>query len=72
MGQLESEKLMKTLGINLDLDVVRYFREMGQKYGIPYQRLINLCLNQAMDSGWSINPGPKVPSLDEGIRAEDC
>ena len=34
--------LKKQVTINLDEDVVRYFKEKSAEVGIPYQTLINL------------------------------
>ena len=34
--------------INLDDDVIVYFKEQGSQTGIPYQRLINLYLSQCV------------------------
>lgn len=38
------QKVQKT--IRLDKDVLKYFQEMAQKNGIPYQTLINLSLRK--------------------------
>ena len=37
--------------INLDDDVIAYFKGQGAKTGIPYQRLINLYLSQCVEEG---------------------
>ncbi len=40
-----SKKLKKQITINLDADIVDYFKNMAGKCGIPYQTLINLYLS---------------------------
>ena len=37
--------------INLDDDVIHYFKGQAAESGIPYQRLINLYLSQCMAEG---------------------
>ena len=37
-------KLKKQITINLNEEVLSYFKEMSDKTGIPYQNLINLYL----------------------------
>ena len=37
--------------MNLDDDVIAYFKEQAAKTGIPYQRLINLYLSQCVEEG---------------------
>jgi uncharacterized protein (DUF4415 family) len=41
-------KVLKTL--RLDPEVLGWFREQGDKQGIPYQTLMNATLRQAMQS----------------------
>ena len=36
--------LKKQITINLDSDIIDYFKAMSEKSGIPYQKLINLYL----------------------------
>ena len=37
--------------MNLDVDVIDYFKSQGAETGIPYQRLINLYLSQCANEG---------------------
>lgn len=37
--------------INLDDDVIRYFKSQAAESGIPYQRLINPYLSQCVSEG---------------------
>ena len=39
------EKLKKQITINLDSDIVDYFKSQSSELGIPYQTLINLYLS---------------------------
>ena len=39
-----AKKLKKTVTINLSVEVIDYFKEMVSEFGIPYQTLINLYL----------------------------
>ena len=41
-----ARKPRKQVTINLDLDVIDYFKGQAAETGIPYQRLINLYLSQ--------------------------
>ena len=43
-------RLKKPVTIRLGFDVVNYFKEMGDKMGIPYQNLINLYLRDCVQS----------------------
>lgn len=38
------QKEKKQITINLNVDVVEYFKEQAERSGIPYQTLINLYL----------------------------
>ena len=40
------KKARKQVTMNLDVDVIDYFKAQGAETGIPYQRLINLYLSQ--------------------------
>ena len=42
------KKARKQVTMNLDVDVIDYFKAQGAKTGIPYQRLINLYLSQCV------------------------
>ena len=39
----------KQITINLNENVIDYFKDQSKTYGIPYQRLINLYLIDCMD-----------------------
>ena len=39
-----AKKLKKQITINIDSDVIDYFKEQAKSSGIPYQTLINLYL----------------------------
>ena len=38
------KKLKKQITINIDNDIIDYFKALSEKAGIPYQTLINLYL----------------------------
>ena len=40
-----SKRLKKQMTINIDSDIVDYFKEQSEESGIPYQTLINLYLS---------------------------
>ncbi len=46
-----TKKPYKQITINLDVDVVDYFKASAAETGIPYQRLINLYLAQCVAEG---------------------
>lgn len=39
-----TKKLKKQITINIDNDIIDYFKTLAEKAGIPYQTLINLYL----------------------------
>lgn len=39
------KKMKKQITINIDSDIIDYFKEQSANYGIPYQTLINLYLS---------------------------
>lgn len=45
-----SNRVKKQITINIDGDVVAYFKRMSENYGIPYQTLINLYLSDCVTS----------------------
>lgn len=45
-----TKKLKKQITIRLDEGTTRYFEELAEKKGIPYQSLINLYLKDCADS----------------------
>ena len=42
------KKARRQVTMNLDADVVDYFKAQGAETGMPYQRLINLYLSQCV------------------------
>lgn len=45
-----SNRVKKQVTINLDGDVIEYFKEQSEISGIPYQTLINLYLSDCVTS----------------------
>jgi len=43
-----SEKLKKQITINLNIEIVDYFKEQSNISGIPYQTLINMYLDDCV------------------------
>ena len=46
-----ARKEHRQVTMNLDVDVIDYFKSQGAETGIPYQRLINLYLSQCASEG---------------------
>lgn len=46
-----ARKEYRQVTMNLDVDVIDYFKTQGAQTGIPYQRLINLYLSQCVSEG---------------------
>lgn len=46
-----ARKTRKQVTMNLDIDVIDYFKAQSADTGIPYQRLINLYLSQCVAEG---------------------
>ena len=44
-----SNRLKKQVTINLNVETIKYFKEMSSQSGIPYQTLINLYLVECMN-----------------------
>lgn len=42
------KKLRRQITMNLDVDVIDYFKAEAERSGIPYQNLINLYLSQCV------------------------
>lgn len=40
-----AKKVKKTITINIDEDVIAYFKKQSEESGIPYQTLMNLYLS---------------------------
>ena len=45
-----ANKLKQQITINIDSDVVAFFKDMSSSSGIPYQTLINLYLADCMNN----------------------
>lgn len=45
---LYAKKLRQQVTINLDTEIVTYFKTQASMYGIPYQTLINLYLSDCV------------------------
>ncbi len=45
-----AKKLKQQITINIDSDVVAFFKDMSSSSGIPYQTLINLYLADCMNN----------------------
>lgn len=45
------KKLRKPVTMNLDVDVIEYFKEESARTGVPYQTIINLFLAQCVEEG---------------------
>lgn len=50
-----AKKLKQQITINLDNDVVDFFKKMASSSGIPYQTLINLYLSDCMTNNRKLN-----------------
>lgn len=46
-----AKKARRQVTMNLDVEVIDYFKAQGAETGIPYQRLINLYLSQCVAEG---------------------
>ena len=45
-----AKKLKKQVTLRLGADVIKYFKELAEETGIPYQNLINLYLRDCVHS----------------------
>ncbi len=50
-----SKKLKQQVTINLETDVVNFFKDMAVSAGIPYQTLINLYLSDCMKNNRTLH-----------------
>lgn len=50
-----AKRLKQQITINVDNEVIGYFKEMSAESGIPYQTLINLYLSDCVESNRKIN-----------------
>lgn len=50
-----TKKLKQQITINLDCEVVNFFKNMSAQTSIPYQTLINLYLSDCMEQNKQLN-----------------
>lgn len=50
-----AKKLKQQVTINIDSDVIAYFKKMSADSGIPYQTLINLYLSDCVKQNRRLN-----------------
>ena len=50
-----AKKLKQQITINIDTEVITYFKEMSAKSGIPYQTLINMYLSDCAAQNRQLN-----------------
>lgn len=50
-----AKKLKQQVTINLETDVVNFFKDMAASAGIPYQTLINLYLSDCMKNNRTLH-----------------
>lgn len=50
-----TKKLKQQITINIDNDVIEFFKNMSSSSGIPYQTLINLYLSDCMTNNRKLN-----------------
>lgn len=50
-----TNRLKKQVTINLDSNVIEYFKNMSESNGIPYQTLINLYLSDCVNNNRQMN-----------------
>ncbi|RGG45258.1 antitoxin [Ruminococcus sp. AF21-11] len=50
-----TNRLKKQVTINLDSNIVDYFKRMSESSGIPYQTLINLYLSDCVSNNRQMN-----------------
>lgn len=44
-----AERVRKTVTMNLDIDIIEYFKRESKRTGIPYQNIINMYLRQCVE-----------------------
>lgn len=49
------KKVKKQITINIDADVISYFKDMSTQCGIPYQTLINMYLTDCAKQNIRLN-----------------
>ena len=50
-----AEKLRQQITINVNTNVISYFKDMAESTGIPYQTLINMYLSDCVKNKRTIN-----------------
>ena len=50
-----AKRLKKQVTMNIDVDVIDYFKKQSSDYGIPYQTLMNLYLVSCMNENKKLN-----------------
>ena len=50
-----AQKIKKQITININEEVVTYFKQLSEEYGVPYQNLINLYLVDCVKNKKKIN-----------------
>lgn len=56
-----AKRVKRQVTIRLDQATIRYFKELAEETGIPYQTLINLYLRDCASSGRRLDLEWKVP-----------
>lgn len=59
----------EAISIRLSQPTLTYFRELSQRLGVPYQTLINECVNEAVAKKWTVNA--LEPNSDTAVGGED-
>lgn len=53
----------EAISIRVSQPTLTYFRELSDRLGVPYQTLINECVNEAVAKKWTVDAlEPKEPS----------
>ncbi len=50
-----AKKLKQQITINLDTDIIAFFKDMSASSGVPYQTLINLYLSDCVKNNRQLN-----------------
>lgn len=46
-----AERLRKPVTMNIDVEIIEYFKAESKRTGIPYQNIINMYLLQCVEEG---------------------
>jgi len=69
-----AKKLKRAVTIRLDMDTIRYFKQLSRTTGLPYQTLINLYLRDCAITGreprvrWDAARRPSNPVTRKSSR----